>query len=259
MTDTIGFCIILGPLMIDKMKGVNRLALILSVYLVSWLMILFVHPDNLALRVLKDTFFGSVGGKVFYYNFPLFPWFSFYFLNSYVGEKMAIYYLRKEEGRILNMLLMIACFCLGLAICAIIGYYSLNTQSLILYVLRPHKLPPTPSYLLAYGGVGYLILFILFRFRNMWIINGYNKIMSVLGRNSLFAFVLQYYVYYVILHYANLRFSIAWPVYFMMSVFFIMVIANMWDQNNSNRFITLGLTRLFRDSTAWGRLSRNTA
>lgn len=253
ITDTIGFCIIVGPLLIDRIKPMHRLVLGLSIYLISWLVILFIHPENLDLRILKDTFFGPYSGEnTYYYSFPLLPWFSFYFVNSCVGEKLAVYYIRKEEGKLSKTCLTIACLALVSAICIKTGYYLLETYNLypktfMAYTLTSpfEKLPPSPVYLLSYGGVGYFILFILFKFRNNNIINRYIEIVSVLGRTSLFVFMLQFYVYYVILYDINLRLSVLWPIYFIISAILIFAVAKIWDINNLNRFITVGSAGVF--------------
>lgn len=255
-TDTIGFCMIVGSLLIDKINPIKRLALSLSIYLVSWLVILFIHPKILTLMILKDTFFGPYmeTGYPYYYIFPLLPWFSFYLVNSYVGEKIAIYSIKKEDRKISKMLLTIACLALVSAIFFKTGYLFFKTYKLFpniwtpkIYILTTpfRMLPPSPIYLLTYGGVGYFILFILYKFRNESIICRYKEIMSVFGKTSLFVFIFQFYVYYVILYYANLTYSMLWPIYFIISVIFIYAVAKIWYKNNLNRFITIGCDEFF--------------
>jgi uncharacterized membrane protein len=247
ITDTIGFCIILGPLLISRINIGWRLILGLSIFGFSWLAIAFVHPHYRAWMILEEVFLGSIHQEVMRYTFSFLPWFGFYLVNSCVGEKIAIYHRNNLPVKISKTFLVLGITSFVLAISLKIGfqafktYYLLPSDNIFHLLFSPwQKVPPSPLYFLAYGSMSYFIFFLLFELRNMGAVNQYIRATSILGRNSLFVFIFQFYVYYLLLRFMNLSCSIFWPLYLTASIIPIFAVALLWEKKRMNRFIGVG-------------------
>jgi hypothetical protein len=125
---------------------------------------------------------------------------------------------------------------------------STSTEKDVIHLLTGPfaKMPPSPDYLAVYGGAGLMLLGLLIRHaaRPQWapIMNW----LALVGRNSLFVFIIQYYVYFVLLHAIRQPPIISWPVLFAASVVAIVAVASWWDRHDGNRFLTLGIGWLAR-------------
>jgi hypothetical protein len=75
---------------------------------------------------------------------------------------------------------------------------------------------------------------------------------TLLGRTSLFVFILQFYLYYMLLLSLNLPYTPLWPLVFAASLVGITVLAKRWDEEARNRHFSVGLRRL--TATRVGRL-----
>jgi uncharacterized membrane protein len=265
ITDMIGFCICVGPFLVGKMKPSARFVLALFIFIFSWLAILFFHPQGLGLRFLKETTVGSIDQLLLYSSFPFLPWLSFYLFNTFIGEKIAIYQRNQSFEKISKTFLVLGSTFLLLALSLNYGYKMLHASSWAslasipsLLTSRFQKSPPSPVYFLAYGSMCYFMLFMLFRFRAWRVTRFYAKVSSILGRNSLFAFILQFYVYYTLLFYLDLPYSPFWPVYFVVSAVFIIGAAHLWERKRLNRFFTLGTSRFWKRTfeNSYGRYIR---
>jgi hypothetical protein len=72
---------------------------------------------------------------------------------------------------------------------------------------------------------------------------------TILGRSSLFVFVLQFFVYYVVIFLLRLPFTPWWPLYYLASIAVIAVAARVWYVADCNRFVTVRAG----DIAAWAR------
>lgn len=250
ITDVIGVNVIVGSALINKVQPIFRIALGLICMILSWVVIILWEPNNNYFEFLKQVVFGDLENTYFHplhYVFPLLPWFGLYFIGSYFGERLGYSVLMREK------LIVIKCFIK-------IGFYSATVAvlvKLIFLYLKSHSLwpapksftffaltspiqksPPSVIYFLFYGGLGLLFIgFHLYLEQKKWFLFYLEKT-AVIGRASLFIFIIQYYFYYVILYAINLHYSRFWPMYFLFSVFLIFLLARIWDSMKLNRFLT---------------------
>jgi hypothetical protein len=63
------------------------------------------------------------------------------------------------------------------------------------------------------------------------------------GQASLFVFILQFFVYFTLVHLARpyLPFTSAWPVYLVTSMWGIVALGRAWYRRGYRRFVTVGL------------------
>ena len=100
------------------------------------------------------------------------------------------------------------------------------------------KNPPSPAYFALYGGIGLLMLLFFLKLES---IRGAGLGLAVMvGQTSLFAFVIEYYVYLAIIYPMHLSYTVVWPLYFVASVVTVAFTCWIWRHRGYNRFITVG-------------------
>lgn len=247
ITDVVGINIIFGPILISLIQPIYRITLGIGSIIFTWIIIAFWMPSNQYLEIIKEAVFGSFEYKYFHTVFPVLPWFGLYFISSYFGEKLGSS-VEKEKLKIIYFMKVGLCSITVAAsiklIFWLLKYYTSwpEFKSFTIWALTSplQKWPPSIVYFLFYGGIGLLFIgFFLYIEQKKWLEN-YLNITAIIGRSSLFVFIVQYYFYYMILFAMHLYYSLAWPVYFMFSICCIFLLARVWDSMKLNRFLTLG-------------------
>ena len=250
ITDTIGFCIIVGPILIERWSLVYRVSIGISIYILGWVGAFIQYPNSLIWEIVRSIIFGSenwVMDNYLRYTFPLVPWFGVYLASSCLGEKLGEFQIKGELESGIRLLGRMALIFVSTGIFALVIWKFVKLPYLLQFAYFPawqsnylfKKLPPGPMYLLLFGGLGLLILYMLFRMPDKPFWRNYLVITSRLGQTSFFAFVIQYYVYFVFFHLAHLNYTIFWPVYLLGSVIFIVSLSYICHSRQYNRFLTL--------------------
>jgi uncharacterized membrane protein YeiB len=91
------------------------------------------------------------------------------------------------------------------------------------------KFPPGPAYLLLYGGLAMAGLGGLLRAGAAGRLGWLLRPASLVGRHSLTAYLLQFYVYYLGVYYARLPYSALWPLLFGGTVAVLWGLLWLWD------------------------------
>jgi uncharacterized membrane protein len=238
ITDVIGMNLILGPMLIGSIKPRGRIVFSTGLYVLSIVIVLVWHPASFSLQALKEMVFGEeYGRRVFAEFFPFIPWFSLYFTSSCIGERIGKYHLQNDSTRMPSFVLKVAMVSLCSVLVLKVSFYLLSIRhvlpdtvsSLGVLVSLFHKRPPFPGYFLFFGGVGLFLLsaFLKFDGSNRFV-REFSQVMIMVGRTSLFVFIVQYYVYFTIFSELRLPYSPFWPVYFFLSVGFILLLSNLW-------------------------------
>jgi hypothetical protein len=100
------------------------------------------------------------------------------------------------------------------------------------------KLPPSPDYLLCFGGVALVLIALLLRF-SATIPTAITSVLGAIGRSSLFVFMLQFFIYYTFLFALRPFPYRLWPIALVASVAVIALPAMVWDTLDMNRFLSL--------------------
>lgn len=254
ITDAIGANMVLGPILITKVRSVYRIALGFGCMVLAWVIIILWEPHNHYAELFKEAIFGDWEYSYFHithYAFPLLPWFGLYFISSYLGERLGTYVPAKDNSKTIIYFLKIGLCSIAMAVLIklifwLLKHYSswLVFKSFTLWALTNplQKSPPSILYFLFYGGLGlFFIGCLLYLEQKKWLV-AYLKITAIIGKTSLFVFVIQYYFYYTILYAMDLTYSSFWLGYFLLSLFCIFLLAYAWDLIKLNRFLTLGAT-----------------
>jgi hypothetical protein len=250
MTDTIGICMLVVPSLVARTRPRNRVVWAGAVYTFSWIMLLW-HPLTMSGHFVKETLFGSPELTFYNYTFPLLPWFSLNLAASALGDRLGIWHLNGRWDRMQGLLNRTA-VCAFIGATALVGIHSAASRltvnegpwtALRLLTLPFQKEPPSPAYLLFYGAIGLGMISACLFCERRGLCRGFASRTIVLGQTSLVAFVAQYYVFYTALEFLlrNRLLTLAWPVYFLVSVAAVFAIALAWHRRGYDRFITVGL------------------
>jgi hypothetical protein len=268
ITDVIGVALLTIPAVVSRTRVRTMLACGATIYVLAWAVALLWHPHVWAMEVLEESAFGRGSLTHFRYVFPLIPWLCVYLVSAAIGKRLAFHQASGEAGAVLRFLVRTGFAAIGTAIAwhflvariALVPAVStaIPMETALMLSARTQKLPPGPVYLLFHGGLALLLLagWYLVEKRRM------HRLLAVagdLGRASLVAFIIQYYVYYVVLRIArpHLHYADAWPAYLIGSMLLAVLPAVEWQRRGYNRFVTVGYDRFHHWYTARRRARLN--
>ena len=112
------------------------------------------------------------------------------------------------------------------------------------------KYPPGPAYLLFFGGMALLLISgLLFAKKAQWFQSPL-RFMETMGRNSLLTFLLQYFVYYTVLHWLVTRTNLITPLtawtFLLLSILGQVALIMLLDRYHIRRLWTVGLPGLLQ-------------
>jgi uncharacterized membrane protein len=271
MTDTIGFALIVGILVVPVTSPRRRLMAAGLMYLAAWVIVLFWHPVTEAARVFKEIGVGTTDQYSQIHSFPLVEWFAVFLAASVLGEAIAEARARGSLIPIGRWLLWTGPKWIAGAV-AVKGLYLLARPMVWssyeamppiwrdLYDLTTpfDKYPPGPTYFLAYGGLALILIGTIVVASERGWMPRVLEWAAVAGRASLFLFVMQFYLYYLLI--PRLPMTSRWllPSYFLASIVVLWLSARGWGRINGNRFFTVGL-RAFAERQRTPAIESSTA
>lgn len=238
MTDAIGFCILLGPLAMESLRSYQRALLGSAIYVISWIVILAWIPELPGAGISKEFLFGSFlsSSRFFTDVFPILPWFGLYLIATSLGELLGTFLVEGKHERLLRTTLLTGVISVGSSF-VLLGIRTLwekvmNGTSIEVHLLLSplQKLPPGPIYFLFYAGCTFLLIWGLIRFQHVRLVAMYSSIVEVIGRNSLFVFIAQYFVYFSLFAVVAFGPKFLWPLYFLLSASGLWAIAYFWER-----------------------------
>jgi uncharacterized membrane protein len=260
VTDAIGVALIAGAFIAQRASIRERLGLGAVLLLVHWLGdVLWTPSGHSALLALREVLSGRLHDPVLYYGFPLLPWFGVYMLGSGLGELFARWRDRGEVHRASGVALRVglgALACVTVLKLLLLPLRSLRhggatswVDRLLLMGSVGEKLPPSMAYVGFYGGFALVLLSTLLAAeaadlgRRPGLLRRWA---ALVGRNSLVAFVIQVYVYYVgvvLLPKPPLWLS---PVYFAATLAVLLALLKLCDTYRMNAYFSVGYARWAR-------------
>jgi uncharacterized membrane protein len=220
VTDTIGLALLLGPWVVTRLDGRARALLGAGLFTLSWIVSLCWWPESSVARTLKEAFFGQRQLTVMLSTFPVVPWLGVYLMGSLFGEWLGTWGRTdpKGMGRRFELLgLGIATFGGGLVVLHIAIHrlwHGAGFDTLMALTSQAQKYPPGPAYVALYGGTVLALMGLLMRAEQAGYLSRYLRAASLIGRHSLLAFMLQFYVYYVGLYLLRVHYTPLWPLLF---------------------------------------------
>ena len=259
MTDAMGVSLILAAFLVGRTNRDQRLALAAIVYVVGWALVLNWEPSGRGLVLVKKFVVGYTQEEIPQQNFPFAPWFAFYLAATVLGETIAAS-TRTVGLEVLGRRLM-AMGPVAVILAALIkaSYYAVRPRGFNSYKAMPpfwrdvyemttpfDKYPPGPTYLLFFGGLALMVIGSTFWASARGRMPRLLEAAAVVGRASLFVFVVQFFIYYLLVPRLPLPTTALLVPYFLASVSFLWAIAGLWGRIRGNRYFTIGLAALDR-------------
>ncbi|NBD10049.1 MULTISPECIES: heparan-alpha-glucosaminide N-acetyltransferase domain-containing protein [Corallococcus] len=235
VTDTIGLALLVGPWVVTRLDGRARAWLGVGLFALSWTVSLCWWPEAAVARTLKEALFGQRELSVLLSSFPVVPWLGVYLVGSMFGEWLGTWGRADVKGvarRFEFVGLGIATFGGGLVVLHIAVrhlWQGAGFTTLMALTSQAQKYPPGPAYVALYGGTVLAVMGLLMRAEQAGYLSRYLRAASVIGRHSLFAFMLQFYVYYVGLYLLRLHYTPLWPLLFVFSAVLQWSALYAWD------------------------------
>ena len=255
ITDTIAFCIIVGPFLVEALRPQARLALGVALFAASWAaMELWPVHWHLWWRaaLLGELVNGPDRANI--YTFPLLPWFATYLASTALGAAFAARLKQDGETGAARLMHHIggAAVLLGLVF-AKVGAFAreagvIDPEGLVATLTSLScKRPPGPVYLLFHGGAGLLLVAATMAVDRLGRLDTWLRFTTRMGRTSFFLFVVQFFVFNVFFFRARLSMTPLWPLYFAATIVLVGLASWWWDMGGYNRFMTM---RILRGRTA---------
>ena len=246
ITDALAVALLLGPTLVAHVGRRARVLLALLLFAGAWLMAIRWTPANALDEVVRYLLVGSYPNDV-PHNFPLLPWLAVYLAASVLGQWIGEQFASGQQQKVERSLVAWG----AAAVSCVVLYkvcqwtFAFPTSPLLAVLASPwRKLPPSPAYLLLYGGLALLLVAGTLSLDRRKVVRPLFAWATLLGRASLFVFILQFYVYYVLVLSLNLPYTPFWPLLFVASLLGITALAKMWDDGANNRYVTVGLHHL---------------
>jgi predicted acyltransferase len=252
ITDTIAFCIIVGPFLVDRLGPRARLALGAVLFAASWAaMVVWPvawHAWWRAAIVGELTPGPTYRANI--YTFPVLPWFAVYLASTALGTAFAARLQRGGEIGAARLIHHVGGAAVLLAlVCAKAGAIAreagvIDPEGLVATLTSLScKRPPGPVYLCFHAGVGLLLLAATMAVDRLGRLDGWLRFTTRMGRTSFFLFVVQFFVFNEFFFRAHLAMTPLWPLYFAATVALVALAAWWWDTGGYNRFMTMQILR----------------
>jgi len=254
ITDALAIALLLGPTLVAHVSRRARVLFALVLFAGAWILAIQWTPATAFDEVLRYLLVGSYP-KDLPYNFPLLPWLAVYVAASVLGQWIGEQLARGRRLRVERSLLAWGVAAVTFVVLYKLSHWTLALPSspLLTVLASPwEKLPPSPAYLLFYGGLGLMLVAGALIVERRKLMEPVFEWATLLGRASLLVFILQFYVYYGLVLSLNLPYTPFWPLVFVASLVGITAIAKVWDDGANNRYLTVGLRHF--TTTRVGRL-----
>lgn len=251
ITDAIGFAVMLGPWLVARLNVRTRLAIAAGIFTLSWIVVLAWAPSTSVASIAKSYLIGTPNAADWSSgNFPLIPWFAVYLGGTVLGSRIGAFYRDQElkQGNLFlaktGVLLLIVGASGKLAFAVIRHWWPtllVTHRSLTPLLSSYQKFPPGPVYVAFFGGAGMLLVVTILEAARRDFLPSVRGPLRQIGLASLFVYLLQFYVYVVVIRSLRLPYSPMWPALFALTIVFLTLAASAWNRHEGNRYLTVGI------------------
>jgi uncharacterized membrane protein len=245
ITDVIGVCLLIMVPLSRHLSPRHRFALGLGVMAASFAWAISWHPTGPVARAILETLFGSERNPVRGYTFPILPWLGLYLACSALGAGSARL-LQANRVRTLGARFV----AVGVTATATVALIRLLHHQLLaagrdfpwwleLATSPWSKIPPSPGYMLFFGGLGAVMIGLLLLLPPAAAGFPAVRALRLLGRNSLFVYLFQNLVFFVlVLPLGAVTGGRLWPLPLAASLLLVVAAAAGWEAIGGNQWLT---------------------
>lgn len=256
ITDALGIAVIIGPWFVTKLRATQRVEIALTLFALNWVAVLMWNPNGPALNLVKHYLIGVINPAERGLPFPVYPvvpWFCVYLVGTVLGQAVGRTYLRNDRAAGNRLLLRVGWIAFLSATAVRIATLVIRRDfpaiapahaNLLRFLSAYQKFPPGPVYLIFYGGAGILLVAGVLELERHGAMSSLVEELRQLGQASLFVYVLQFYLFAVVLRELRLPYTPFWPLLFILSIVMLARAAAWWNSRAGNRYLTVGITRL---------------
>jgi len=251
ITDAIGFAVMLGPWLVARLSVRSRLTIAAGTFSLSWIAVFTWVPSVGFGSLAKGYLIGTPNLTDWSSgNFPLVPWFAVYILGTVIGARIGAFYRDQQlaKGNAFLAKVGTSLFLVGAAgkLVFTVIRHSWPTLFVGYPSLEPllssyQKFPPGPVYLSFFGGAGMLLVATILEAARRDLLTSVRGQLRQIGLASLFVYVLQFYVYVVVIRSLRLPYSRWWPALFAVTIVLLTLAATAWNRKEGNRYLTVGI------------------
>ena len=255
VVDDIGLCTLVASLCVPQLarrEFCERVALFALIGLaIAWLGNVFWMPHQLSTAALENLL---IGGNAILEphsaHTPVLQYVALYVIGLPVGH----YFARSVSEPLAPRVVAAQFFTIGVTLVGLAiplrgfrhfygGVAGGHAEALVMTLRVTVKTPPSPGYLLFFGGCAALLVALMFRAstsdspRTRAALDG----LAVIGRASFMVFVLQYYLCWTLPDWLGIPVNRYAILVFVANVLLIRLAAGIWTHFNGNRWLTFGI------------------
>lgn len=251
ITDAIALAMLLNVWLVKLQSHVERLAVALAMFAVSWWLNLTWSPETVLLTGLKDVLVRAAWDTdSVMHGFAVLPWAAVHLSATVLGERMADIRRPVSWSPIVRIATKLGVVGVTGGLLAKLGELwwretlDIDRSSPIAEVVSTltspfGKYPPSPSYLAFCGGAGLILLAgVLAADQRGWFAATARRV-AILGRASLCIWVLQAWLYWGAVRHLPVPRLPLLPLYFVVTLGAMWMVAYTWDRHGWNRCLTL--------------------
>ena len=242
VTDTIALALLVSPRLL-RFSARRRLILAAVVYAASCALVYLWDPHGLTSRIIKDTLIGPQGPGFWSYNVPVLPWIAVHAAGTVVGANLAESLSASGRTRIEMQLASAGCGIAAMGamvrlLCLFLVTHVMTSGGRAAIVTRElaspwQRVPPSPVHMLLFSGTALLGISAIFTVERLGVFTKLLAWLSVLGKTSAFVFILQFYVFYVVVPaWIPIHLALS-PIVFLVAMLTIGEAARLWLHRRS--------------------------
>lgn len=260
VTDAIGICLMLAGVM-SRLSALSLAAIGISLALASWTIANTLSVESPGLAQASAALFALRTDNRALIDAAIVPYLGVFLVGMALSKSLVVHLRAQRFDRVGRRLIAAGFVALGVTIAAALVWMWFRRSvpdapftDFIGRTLDPRsKLPPSPAYLLFYGGCGLLLAASCLLAQVRKVLPSVIERVATIGRASLMCFVAQDWMLKLIpqlFGFDHLESIVFWMVYLLLAVIAMYGLARQWGAHNGNRFLTLGIEGLRRGNAA---------